>query len=107
MADPTFFCRGATILFSTTFFNAAGVNENPGAAWVNVVFTEPDGSISQDLIAMIPPVSGFVWTAEWDSRGAGTGAVSWSIHNGDAMPPYSVEDGEVVLTANQANLVTF
>ena len=63
-----------------------------------------EGALAAAFAAPVSPA--VTWTAQWDSRGAGVGAVSWSIHS-QPGPPVAVEDGEFVLEANPANLLTF
>jgi hypothetical protein len=99
--------RGATILFNTTFYDPYGNIIQPVSAFVNIDYPNPDGSRAQVTLTMgasFPPAVN--WTAEWDSRGAGTGTVFWSIHTNPSVP-IAVEDGQFQLTANQANLTTF
>jgi hypothetical protein len=100
--------RGATILFSTDFFDQNKNFIQPLGAIVNIVyFAVGEGSQQTTSIPMIPPVSGTSWTAQWDSRGAGYGVVQYSVHCTGPSPPYSVEDNMFILAANNANLVTF
>lgn len=103
------FARGATIQFATTFYDVNGNVTQPGAAFVNIVYQVGNNTTANLQIAMTPPSAPSVqWTALWDSRNAGPGAVSWSIHTTSAsVPPYAVEDGFFGLTANPANLPTF
>lgn len=99
--------RGATAFFATTFYDANGNVTQPSGAEINIVSSDPTGAPVQSTVTMAPPVSpNVVWIAEWDSRGAGPGKVSWSIHT--APPgPFSVEDGDFLLSANSANLLVF
>lgn len=100
--------RGATIRFSTTFYDYDGVVTQPPGAYVNIEYPLPDGTTDTDLVAMTAPNSPSVaWTAEWDTRNAGVGSVEYSIHSTGSVIPYAVEDGEFILSANPANLLTF
>lgn len=99
--------RGATVLFTTTFFDVAGEVIQPDGAAVNITYGEGSELVSV-LIEMVGPVGESVsWTAEWDTRGIASGAVSWSIHSESAGIPYAVQDGNFILSANNANLVNF
>jgi hypothetical protein len=107
LSNTTVIARGATVYFSTTFFD---VNKNvvqPASATINIVFPTPtSGSDGNATISMTPPtLPATKWTALWDSRNTEPGTVSWSIHSSGS--PYAVEDGFFVLSANPANLLTF
>lgn len=102
---PTF-ARGATIPFTTTFYDANGNVVTPSDAQVNIAFTNASGVATSALIAMAPAGSGPQWTAQWDSRGAAPGIVYYSVET-PGSPPVSVEDGQFTLEANAANQVTF
>jgi hypothetical protein len=108
-SQTTYITRGTTVYFTTTFFNQAGAIVQPDSATINIVFPAPDGSTTTALVVMTAPTSpATAWTAQWDSRGAGVGAVSCSVHTGtDDPPPVAAEDFTFTLTANPANLVTF
>lgn len=99
------FPRGTTIPFATTFYDQFGAVIQPAAAVVEIDYPDASGAPQTIQVAMAPGV-GVTWAALWDSRGAGPGSVSWSIHTA-APIPVSVEDGFFILTANPANLVTF
>jgi hypothetical protein len=104
----TTFFRGTTIVFQTTFYDSNGAPTLPAAAQINVISPSADETTQvTQLINMTPPSSGFVWTASWDTRGVGTGTVSWSVHSVEPAIPYAVGDGQLTLTANNANLTTF
>lgn len=108
-ADVAILFRGSTVYFSTTFYGADGCTVvQPSAAFINLVYPDIDGTTTDtELLTMTPPVSGQVaWTAQWDSRGAGFGAVSASVHSASPIP-CAVEDFQFVLIANPANLPTF
>lgn len=108
MSAPSF-VRGTTILFSTTFTDFYGNVVQPGSGTVEIAYQDPNGNeltVSLPMTAPTGPPPLDQWTAEWDTRGAGVGAVSYSIHSDPGLP-FAVEDGELVLCANQANLVTF
>src|SRR5712671_658157 len=101
--------RGATLQFSTTFFDVNGNIVQPAGAVINLVFFSADDSSQQTLaLNMIPPTPpATAWTVLWDTRNVGQGVVSCSVHSVSASPPYSVEDFQVNLSANPANLLTF
>lgn len=107
LSSTTVFARGSTVYFAATFYD---VNQNvvqPSSATVNIVFPDPALGTDTASVSLTAPTSPAVaWTGTWDSRGAGQGAVSWSIHS-DPGPPFAVEDGEFILRANPANLLTF
>ncbi len=102
------FWRGGTVYWTTTFYNPQGDVVQPSSATINVDAPAPDGSRTQQSIAMTAPTDPDVvtWNAFLDTRGMGTGPVFWSIHTPTPIP-VSVEDGTFNLTANAANLVTF
>jgi len=101
--------RGATLQFSTTFYDVNGNIIQPAGATINIVYLSADDSTQQTMsLTMTPPAAPAVtWTATWDTRNIGPGVVSCSVHSIAAAPPYSVEDFQITLTANPANLVTF
>ena len=107
-SQTTCIVRGATAFWTTTFYDQFGNVTQPGSATINVVYPDSaSGSTDTTQVTMTAPTPPAVtWTAELDTRGFGIGAVSWSIHS-DPGPPYAVEDGEFILTANPANLLTF
>lgn len=108
LSSTTILPRGTTVYFTTTFYDVAGDVVQPSTATINVVFPDP-GGLETDTVTVNmtgPTAPATAWTAQWDSRGSGIGAVSWSIHS-DPGPPFGVEDGEFVLTGNPANLLTF
>jgi hypothetical protein len=97
--------RGGTVTFSTTFYDPLGNITQPQSAVVNIIYPTPTGTTADVEIQMTGPTAPAVaWTAEWDSRPAGAGTVYWSIHSGGTSPPYAVEDGQLLLTANPANM---
>ena len=100
--------RGGTAFFTTTFYDENGNVVQPFSATINIVYPDQtSGGTDSALVDMVGPTGPAVtWTAQWDSRIAGPGAVSWSIHS-DPGPPFAVEDGEFVLKANPANLASF
>ena len=104
--SSTVIVRGATVQFSTTFFDVNSQIIQPDNATINLI-----PSITQQpiLVAMTPPVGQAVqWTALWDTRSIPPGVVYWSIHTGNADPvPVVAEDGMFTLSANPANLPTF
>lgn len=102
---PPAFARGATIQFSSTFFDADGNVANPSSAQVNIAFVTNSGVPTSILVAMAQAAGG-AWIAQWDSRSAGPGTVSWSVET-PGSAPVSVEDGQFMLTANPANQATF
>lgn len=101
--------RGATILFQTIFYDAFDNPIQPLGAALNIkYFCLAENCIQTANIPMNPPQVPFSqWTAQWDSRGAGFGPVPYSIHCTGPTGPYSVEDGQFILAANNANLPTF
>lgn len=107
--SPDTFYRGATILFTTTFTDSLKVVAQPAGAEVVVAFlSADDSSIETETIAMTPPTApATVWTALWDSRGAGPGPVWASIHTTNPLVPEAVQDLQFVLAANNANVLTF
>lgn len=98
--------RGTTVQFTTAFFDVNGAPVNPAGAFVNISYTASDATLETTNIPMTPPVSGFNWTALWDSRNIPPGKITWSIHSMGPIP-VSVEDGQFLLLANSANLLTF
>jgi hypothetical protein len=107
--EPDAIFRGATVRFSTTFYDAAGAVTQPTGAAINIVFVAVGNSqVETDAVEMTPPSgSETQWTAQWDSRNAAPGRVWWSIHTEGGSLPYSVQDGSFDLTANNANLANF
>lgn len=98
--------RGATVQFTSTFYDAFNNIANPAAAQVNIAFTNSSGSATTTLIAMAQNGPSGSWTAQWDSRGASPGIVYYSVET-PGSPPVSVEDGQFTLEANAANRPTF
>ena len=104
--STTIITRGATIQFSTNFYDVNNNLIQPDNATINIV---PSMTQQAQSLPMAPP-SGSVttWTALWDSRNIPAGVVYWSIHTGVSDPvPVVAEDGMFTLTANPANLPTF
>lgn len=108
LSSTTYIARGTTVNFSTTFRDADCNVVQPASATINIVYADAANPGPDTVsIAMVAPVApSTAWTAQWDTRGAGVGAVSFSVHS-DPGPPYAVEDGSFVLTGNPANLLTF
>lgn len=110
--------RGTTIPFTTTFYDVYNLPIQPGGTGPQVVISYPlaAGGIGTATVAMIPPggtlpggeinTNTNAWMAEWDSRGAAAGTVYWSIET-PGSTPVTVEDGQIILTANAANQPTF
>lgn len=109
--------RGGTIPFTTTFYDVFGnVSQPAGAPQVRISYPLAVGGTTTITIPMIPPggtlpggavnSNANAWMAEWDSRGAGSGIVYYSVET-PGSPPVSVEDGQFTLTANAANQPTF
>jgi hypothetical protein len=104
---PPRFVRGASLQFSTTFYDFNGCVTQPGNAWLYITFPTEAGLASSVELPMVEPISPAVaWTAVWDTRAIGEGAVQWFVRS-DPGPPYSAEQGEIVLTANTANPADF
>jgi hypothetical protein len=95
--------RGATIQFATTFYDFNGNVAQPPGATVEVAYIDATEQILVTAsIPMVPPGPGTAaWTAQWDSRTAGVGPVTWSVHTGST--PFAVEDGSFLLQGNAAN----
>lgn len=106
LSSTTYFARGTTVYFTTTFYNVSGLVVQPSSATINIVFPASGGTATALVPMTAPTGSSVVWTASWDSRGSGLGGVSWSLHS-DPGPPFGVEDGYFVLTGNAANLLSF
>lgn len=105
--DTQVMIRGATIQFSTNFYDVNGALIQPNSAAVNILPSQQTTPIS---VAMIPPAGPVTtWTALWDTRGIpAPQTVYWSIHAGAGGPiPVVAEDGQFNLSANPANLPTF
>ena len=102
----TIITRGATVQFSTVFYDVNSNVIQPDNATINIV---PSMTQTPVPLTMVPP-SGNVtaWTALWDTRNIPPGVVYWSIHTGMSDPaPVVAEDGMLTLAANPANLQTF
>lgn len=106
LSSTTIITRGTTVNFTTTFYSVAGFIVQPASATINIVFPAAGGTATATVAMTAPTSPNVAWVGQWDSRGSGTGAVSWSIHS-DSGPPFGVEDGEFVLKGNPANLATF
>lgn len=103
----TYFYRGTTVYFSSTFYDVNGAVVQPSGAAINLSYIE-DGQVRSTLVEMTPPVSPAVaWTAQWDTRLIQPGVVNWSVHSETPTLPYGVGDGSFTLLANNANLPTF
>ena len=99
--------RGGTVQWFTNFYDGNDEIVQPAAATIVINYPVPGGVPSVTEVAMTPPGGAETrWSAQWDSRGAGTGIVYWSIHSTPG-PPFGVEDGSFEFQANPANLVTF
>lgn len=99
--------RGTTVQFSTNFYDINNNLVQPDSATINIL---PAGDNDQTSIAMTPPAAGSSqWTALLDTRNmSAPQAIYWSIHTGTDDPiPVVAEDGNFLLVANPANLVTF
>jgi hypothetical protein len=99
--------RGATVQFATNFYDVNNNLVQPDSATVNI---KPSLSSAAIPIPMLPPFGTETrWTALWDTRNiAAPQAIYWSIHTGTGDPaPVVAEDGNFMLAANPANLVTF
>lgn len=104
---PVSIFRGSTVFFASTFYDKNGAVTQPAGAAVHLQFQQ-DGAEQTTTLEMVAPVSpSQAWTASWDTRGIDPGSVSWSIHSEDPSIPYAVDDGSLVLLANNANLETF
>lgn len=94
--------RGSTIRFATIFKDFDCQIVLPASATVHLVYVGLDGVPAQETISMSPPTGDSPrYTAQWDSRKASPGAVSWSIMSSGL--PFAVEDGKFTLSANAAN----
>src|ERR1019366_5815655 len=99
--------RGATVLYSTTFFDQTGAVVQPPGATLTIEYQSPQLQEVIASIALTPPAGGqAAWTANWDSSVSGPGSVQWSVGTTVSLPR-SVEDGFFVLTANGANFAGF
>ncbi|MDE2471768.1 MAG: hypothetical protein KGL35_24360 [Bradyrhizobium sp.] len=104
---PTTYYRGTTIIFNTTFYDQTGAVSNPPGAALHLSYIQ-NGVQTEETIEMTAPVPpSNIWSAEWDSRGVSPGTVAWSIHSEGSVIPYAVSDGSFILSANNANLLTF
>jgi hypothetical protein len=111
-AIPQSFYRGQTVQVAVTFYDVNGVIIQPSGAVLNVTYQDPTDEIPEVIaLTMAPPGGGSVaWTVQIDTRNMGQGPIYWSAHSAPApgdMPPVAVLDGFFLLTANNANLVTF
>lgn len=108
LSQTTYLTRGTTIYFTTTFYDQNNNIVQPDSATINIVYPDQTsgGTDTATVNMTAPSAPATAWTAEWDSRAVGPGTVSWSLHS-EPGPPYAVEDGSFVLTANPANLSTF
>lgn len=106
LSQTTIF-RGATVRFSTTFYDFDKNIVAPASAHVEVEYPDLNSNRQKLELPMSSPAPGTTnYTAILDTRNMGTGPVNWSIHS-DAPVPVAVEDGTFQLTANPANLPTF
>jgi hypothetical protein len=101
--------RGTTAQFATTFYDVAGNVVQPAGATINIVCLVAAGNAQQTIdIPMVAPVPPSVaWTAYWDTRNIGAGPVQFSVHTTNPTLPDCVEDGNFILSANAANLISF
>lgn len=108
VATTKVFFRGTTVFFTSTFYDQNNNVVQPFGAAINIDFPVPGGGTNKQVsISMVSVTPN--WTAQWDSRGAGAGLVSFSVHSisiADAIPVV-VGDGTFQLSANPANLLTF
>lgn len=109
LPNTTIVIRGATVQFTTTFYDFNGAIVQPDSATINLVYPMAGGGTGTAAIAMTPPTSPAVtWTAQWDTRGIAPGTVSGSVHTGTNDPiPVAASDFTFQLAANPANLLTF
>lgn len=99
--------RGSTVVITSNFFDAFGHTTQPvGTPQANISYTRASDNTPQSVIVTMTQNSDGSWSAQWDSRGAAAGTVYWSVET-PGSPPVSVEDGQFVLEANQANKATF
>lgn len=112
MAPPspntTVVFRGATALFTTTFYDGNGNVVQPAGALLNLKYFTSQGQQNNAQVNYVAPAPGMnAWTAQWDSRGAGPGPVFGSVHSISGGIPFAVEDFNFILSANSANVPTF
>lgn len=102
--------RGATVQFSTNFFDVNGNLVQPDSATINIVYsTAEEDNLSIEVAMTSPSGDVTTWTALFDTRGVlAKRTIYWSIHTGTDDPvPVAVEDGQFQLDANPANLPIF
>lgn len=100
------FIRGSTIEFHAVCTDANGAPVTPDSADLHLKFLDRDGDVESVTVAMT--VSGANLSAVWESADADTlispsgwRPVRWSITAaGDST---IVQDGEFLLTSNEAN----
>lgn len=90
--------RGNTVVFTATFYDQDGVIISPPGANVRVTY-----NVATVQTTEVVPMVGVadVWTADWDSRIADSGAVYW--HTESEGTPSAADDGSFTLSANAAN----
>lgn len=103
--ETAYLFRGTTVFFSTTFYDQNNNIVQPSGASVTLVFPDPggEGTDTATVAMTAPSAPATNWTAEWDSRASGAGAVSGTVYTAGG-PPVAVGDFEFVLSANPANL---
>lgn len=106
IGSVTAFARGTTVFFSATFYDQNSFVVQPSSATINIVYPASGGTATASVSMTGPAAPAVNWTGQWDSRGSGVGAVSWSLHS-DPGPPFGVAEGEFILTGNPANMLTF
>jgi hypothetical protein len=105
------FERGRTLRWKTTFVDFDGNVTQPASAnlLIYASTTTQDGVLTTIPMTQQTPTDPLTaWIGIWDTRGFAPGNVQFSIETPAAAPvPVAVEDGSILLTANQANQPTF
>lgn len=95
------FVRGSTLYFSAPCKGPDGNPVTPDSANLYLAYSPVSGSgRSKTTVAMA--ITDNVVSAEWDSSVAAPAAVRWSV-KAQAGSEKIVMDGELTLTANEAN----
>lgn len=94
------FVRGSTIFFSAVLLDATGAPATPSGANLYLVYPASAGA-PKTRQTVVMTLAGNVVSAQWDSSVAADGIVRWSIKAAGSNA--IVQDGELTLTANEAN----
>lgn len=100
------FNRGATIHFTHIFYDSSGDVTSPSSARLTLNFCTTGfpyrGERESTYVTLTQNTTTLAWEGDWPSARSGKGTVFWNIQSDDLT--LAVEDGQLDLRANPANL---